>query len=698
MRTFWVFVLKILVSAAVSLGLVALVLRLSGASTPGAGPDLTLVLSTTAYTGVAIYFGLHLIGALFRALRFRLLIAAGWDREAPGLGHTMLVSMVRNMMVDMLPARIGELSYIALMNRGYRVPGDRCVSSLSISFIFDMIALVGLVCVLVVVETIAGDSALPLPLMAAALAVPVGLVSAVLFWGVGPAVHLLRRVAGPLARRRFMDRVLAFVERVAEAIGATLRGGVLGRVLALSFGVRLAKYGGMFALFLAVTRVSMPDLHQASFLQVILGLIGGEAGASLALPTLMGFGAYEAGSVMAMSWSGFTTAHVAVAMLALHIWSQAVDYVMGGLAFVLFLFTTPESRPLAWSPRTRRRVLAVVAVGMVAVVLVGAWTWHRRALLKAGSPTPPPPGEAVEPLDTDSEAGRALTGSLSGIIVWSSNRDGNHDLFRMTLPHGHVAPLTRHPHVDYYPRISPDGRQVVFSRSKQPWISQRNRIDWDVYLLDLESGEERLVALSGNSPTWAAAGDAVYFQRNGNSVVRHELATGTEQVLFDGPARGLPAGTNFETPSVSADGTRLAATLRGKVPQATIVMPLEGDMRRVAGGCQLTWGHNDTYLYQVDKGARKENIFYRVDAETLERTPWLEIPAGHTHVYFPRVSADARYLVFGASAGGHEHDQADYEIFLWRVGDPPEAVARLTFHTGNDCWPDLYLRAPSPAR
>ena len=59
-------------------------------------------------------------------------------------------------------------------------------------------------------------------------------------------------------------------------------------------------------------------------------LIGGEAGASLAIPTLMGFGTYEAGSMFALAWMGFSAAAATTVMLTLHIWSQIVDYVLGG--------------------------------------------------------------------------------------------------------------------------------------------------------------------------------------------------------------------------------------------------------------------------------------------------------------------------------------------------------------------------------
>ena len=70
----------------------------------------------------------------------------------------------------------------------------------------------------------------------------------------------------------------------------------------------------------------------------------------------------------------------------------------------------------------------------------------------------------------------------------------------------------------------------------------------------------------------------------------------------------------------------------------------------------------------------------------------LDLPGEYSHEYFPRVSSDGRFLVFAASAGGHEHDRADYEIFLWEIGRPAGTALRLTWHSGNDQWPDLWVR------
>ena len=47
--------------------------------------------------------------------------------------------------------------------------------------------------------------------------------------------------------------------------------------------------------------------------------------------------------------------------------------------------------------------------------------------------------------------------------------------------------------------------------------------------------------------------------------------------------------------------------------------------------------------------------------------------------------------MWGITQRGHDHDIADYEIYLWQVGTPPEKAARLTYHSGNDRWPDIFI-------
>ena len=83
-----------------------------------------------------------------------------------------------------------------------------------------------------------------------------------------------------------------------------------------------------------------------------------------------------------------------------------------------------------------------------------------------------------------------------------------------------------------------------------------------------------------------------------------------------------------------------------------------------------------------------------VDPETLEHTTLINLDGEFTHEYWPKDSSNGEYMVFGASRSKkeHEHDTQDYEIFLWRVDSHANTATRLTFHTGNDNWPDVHIR------
>jgi hypothetical protein len=70
---------------------------------------------------------------------------------------------------------------------------------------------------------------------------------------------------------------------------------------------------------------------------------------------------------------------------------------------------------------------------------------------------------------------------------------------------------------------------------------------------------------------------------------------------------------------------------------------------------------------------------------------FMDLPGRRSHEYFPELSADGHWMVWGVTQRGHDHDIADYEIYLWEVGTPPDTAVRLTHHSGNDRWPDIFI-------
>ena len=150
------FISKLLLSCSISALLLALLIKFTLSSAePAVWSSLLSALGSVSGSFILLYIIASLVRTMLQTFRYRLLLRTS-EETVPSLFHILLVTLSRNMFVDMLPARLGELSYIAMLNRGYRVRGQSCVSSLAISFVFDLIALGILIALLAVVQLLGG--------------------------------------------------------------------------------------------------------------------------------------------------------------------------------------------------------------------------------------------------------------------------------------------------------------------------------------------------------------------------------------------------------------------------------------------------------------------------------------------------------------------------------------------------------------
>jgi Tol biopolymer transport system component len=296
--------------------------------------------------------------------------------------------------------------------------------------------------------------------------------------------------------------------------------------------------------------------------------------------------------------------------------------------------------------------------------------------------------------DAERDAVGVLAQRLGALVVWSSNRSGNHELYLLDLRARALRRLTNTPQVEFFSRFSPDGRRILFTRSQREYVSPRDPTAWDVYLMNVDGTGERLLARNGYSPQWTPTGDAIIFLR-GDQVVRVELEGGNrgrESVLLDGPTtKGIEGG--METPELSPDGRRLAVTVRSRQYGGVAVVDLATRaVARLSPGqaCQLTWVPGSEALLWIDtQGNGGTQVV--TGGPGRPGSAFMDLPGAYSHEYFPRVSNDGRWLAWGAAASGHEHDRADYEIFVWPIGRPVSEALRLTHHPGNDQWPDVHV-------
>ena len=75
----------------------------------------------------------------------------------------------------------------------------------------------------------------------------------------------------------------------------------------------------------------------------------------------------------------------------------------------------------------------------------------------------------MQPEPAETAALQALTKGLKGKIVWSTSRDGNHDIYIANVDGSDAKPLTKGPKTDWFSHFSPDGKHVLFTRSKLDW-------------------------------------------------------------------------------------------------------------------------------------------------------------------------------------------------------------------------------------
>lgn len=690
----------------VSFTILALLLTLFNSGLSDAErPSVFNTLSNTNATLLFAYLLISIVTLFIRAYRYRLLIHICGEIHLPTFKQMLLVTGIRNMIVDLLPSRIGELGYVGLLNRGYGVKLQHCISSLAISIAFDFMAVLMVVMAIVSLQVLGGD----LQGWALGAMLMVIIICAIAFIGLfflAPAVNAqLQKRLPASSNDSIWAKCLNLSNDLAISLSTARNAGKTRSLIGLSFSIRLLKYLGLFCLFQAVVQSNYPELAMLKIEHTFGALIGGEIGASLPVPTFMSFGAYEAGGALVFHLLGVANQAAAfVALLSVHIWSQILDYLLGGLCLLLFIKFRPRSVesnvPLIRSePHWKHKAsLAILLVSLLFAALFFALQLHKTS--KLGAIAAPSPGAIQNNFIEQQASSKESLAKLEGFVVFSSNRDGNHDIFKISLPTMALSKLTSHPHTETYPRISPDGQFLVFARAHQTWVSQRNTQAWDVVLLNLSTGAEKIIAHNATAPAWVN-NQQISFVSKSTSLILYNTDSGVSKTLYTtGVNNPMPAGSEIHNAKYNQRTSEISFTGRqrdikmNKGSWGTAIA--QGNQHQgVHNGCELSWSHDTKRLFQVhpSTGNNNSNRIVSVNQQTLELSTLIDLEGEFSHEYWPQESANGKVMVFGASRSSkeHEHDVADYEIFLWQAGNKPSDATRLTFHSGNDNWPDVFI-------
>ena len=240
--------------------------------------------------GVIMMITLSMTMNVYRTWRYRLsLQVSGY---MPSFGSLFLVTLIRGLCVDLLPARAGALVYVYLVTTRLGVPFGAAASSFALTFLFDTIALAPLL----VVAALWVSASVQLPagvMIGGGLAIFV--ITGVIVYYLSPLLKMADWFFMKLGflRARARRRIRRAIASSDYQIRKARRSGVFVRLLFQSVIVRLTKYGTLYFFFYALTQPFGYRLSDLSVPRVFIGLVSAEMAASLPVSGIAGFGAYE---------------------------------------------------------------------------------------------------------------------------------------------------------------------------------------------------------------------------------------------------------------------------------------------------------------------------------------------------------------------------------------------------------------------
>jgi len=566
-----------------------------------------------------IFIVISLTGTVFRTWRYRLLLRASGNSS--GFFALYLVALVRNLFSDLLPARIGSLVYVYIINTRLGVPFGAAVSSFALAFIFDIIALALLIICVALIVSAAAIS----PVLIVSSGAVLGILSVVILYKMPFFFRTLGKMIGwvtwiPVKCRsvwqKSLDSATTGVRQASEA-------GVYFQVLIMSLCVRLCKYFSLYVLLLALVHQFDLGVDQFPFPKVFLGLCTAEFAASLPISGIAGFGVYEGAWALVFQLLGYSKKLAILTSVSHHLITQIFGYSLGVIALLLLILpcfgrrnkqaykdSQPKNKPQeasdapssdppasdspASSWMNKIVVLAVLQIGVLSVLNIPASANNHGRMIAVEQVNKHFSGNDSK--DANNELIQLLI--LRGAKIVYQCKDG---LCKQMI--GDKIPV-RLTDSGSYPRWSPDGRWIVFVRGR-------------AIMRMTSDGKNALVMVKVQTPravAWAPDGREVVFT-DGKAVKAVNLDTLAVETLITGP-KFLEIDMAH-----SSQGNILAATVKTVFSFQVKTFNLKtGKNRTIARGCSASLSpdgqlatvnadnHKQLYLYWVHSGVKKGQI------------------------------------------------------------------------------------------
>ena len=479
-----------------------------------------------------------------------------------------LITMVRNMFSDLLPARIGTLSYVYLLSSRLNIALEKALPSFAVAFLFDVIAIIPLILlsVLGIGWKYFSKFAILIPI---SLGMLTGLLIILRF-----LPEIFEVMSKICSKTRFLEKGATKLNRTAEEIAGMKRQGIYFRTFILSLSVRLCKYAKLYFLLLALLYGSGYGWNDLGLGRFFLGISSAEFSASLPISGIAAFGAYEGTWAFMFSILGFPKELAVLTGISHHLITQIFGYLLGIISLLILLFSVFKAKPWVGQriPSIGRFITQLVfsltlLCGILFCIYIGNNLFAARSASDTSQKKISKEILSKKKLDYLSNASEkelkaleTLAKTIQGEIIYT--RKGR--VHKVTIGEWQVKDLGEGKFV----RWGPEGKRIaVYGRGK-------------IYVMDANgNNRKKLIAVKGKIQH-----NPIEFHTNGKEIIYVKPGEGLRTVKIDtGKSKVLDASKAYNgEPGISADGKRLAARYGHNMYAIDLV---SGKRRKYGRGC-----------------------------------------------------------------------------------------------------------------
>jgi uncharacterized membrane protein YbhN (UPF0104 family) len=291
--------------------------------------DLIRTFQQIYWPALLAYMAVTLLGTGFRAWRYKWLL----QPQPVSWANIILVTFVRNSLVDLLPLRIGSLSYIYILNKRLDFSFEMATSTFVLAFVFDFLTLSPFLILAILAVGLGTISISNFTLLF--LALLFFFINFLILWKIIPVFSFLIKISQSLLRISKLERknwtkiAIEKAKSTLSSFAEIQKRKLYFPVFFLSLLVRLTKYIAVFFLLFSLLRSQGFIFYELNFWKTILGLTGAELTSILPIKGLAGFGTWESAWALTLELMKFSPQIAIISGIGVHFITNLFEYTLG---------------------------------------------------------------------------------------------------------------------------------------------------------------------------------------------------------------------------------------------------------------------------------------------------------------------------------------------------------------------------------